>query len=67
MNEPDPINNSPNNEPDFQNLADAWIHLTPLQKKVILWRVYLESVRTRAARFVRSLLEHESIPPIDDQ
>lgn len=55
-NEPDPINNSPNNDPDFQTFADAWIHLTPLQKKIILWRVYLESVRTRAARFIRSLL-----------
>jgi len=59
LNEPEPINkNNLYDDPDFQTFADAWIHLTPLQKKIILWRVYLESVRTRAARFIRSLLTH---------
>jgi hypothetical protein len=60
LNEPEQINKKydANDDPDFQAFAAAWIHLTPLQKKIILWRVYLESVRTRAACFIRSLLTH---------
>lgn len=60
MNEPDPINKKYDayNDPDFQAFAAAWIHLTPLQKKIILWRMFISANRERAARFIRSLLTH---------
>lgn len=38
---------------------DAWIHLSPLQKKIIFWRVLLESIRARAFRFIQSLTDKE--------
>lgn len=47
------------NDPDFKTLSDAWIHLSPWQKKIFLWRVLLESIRARAARYVQSLLRRQ--------
>jgi len=49
---PDPMNH----DSDFQTIADAWIHLTPLQKKLIAWRVKLEAIRARAAQFIHQYI-----------
>jgi hypothetical protein len=46
--------NDPKEDKDFRAIADAWIHLTPLQKKLIAWRVMIESIRARAAQFIQA-------------
>ena len=48
--------NDPNQDADFQTIADAWIHLSPLQKKLIAWRVMIEAIRARAAQFVNQYI-----------
>jgi hypothetical protein len=55
------MNNSSNNDDnDFQFMLDAWVHLTPLQKKIIVWRVFLMSLRARAFRFIDSILRRST-------
>jgi hypothetical protein len=47
-------------DPDLERFKAAWIHLTPLQKKIIVWRVWIELIRSRAFRFVNSLIRSKS-------
>lgn len=48
------------NDPDFETLSDAWVHLTPWQKKILTWRAILLSIRTRAFRFIQRITGGES-------
>lgn len=46
------MNDDPLNDPAFRA---AWVHLTPFQKRVIVWRAILLSIRERAFRFIQRI------------
>jgi hypothetical protein len=48
------------NDPDFETLYEAWVHLTPWQKKMLVWRAWIESIRNRAFRFVQTILRRSN-------
>jgi hypothetical protein len=48
------------NDPDFEKLLEAWIHLTAFQKQMIIWRAWIMSIRNRAYCFVMSLLRRSN-------
>lgn len=48
------------NDPDFETLSDAWVHLTPWQRKILTWRAILLSIRARAYRFIDSILRRSN-------
>jgi hypothetical protein len=43
------------NDPNFEKLSEAWIHLTAFQKQMIVWRAWIMSIKNRAYRFIQKL------------
>lgn len=48
------------NDPNFERIAEAWIHLTPWQKRLLVWRVWILSIKNRAYCFVNSILRRSN-------